>query len=72
MPIFRGKRVTHKGYSSSLGADLGGSMAEGIQTLVHASKDPKRFEEDETGLIPSDHIVRALGASLEAKGYKRL
>jgi hypothetical protein len=72
MPSFKGKRVTHKGYSSSLGADLGSAMSDGIKSMTYATKDTSRFEEDSDGLLPSDHIVRALGDSLEAKGYKRL
>lgn len=76
MSIFNGKKVTQRGGAGAGRGDnphyLGSAMAEGLQTLVHASTDPKRFEEDSDGLISSDHIVQAMGRALEAGGAKRI
>lgn len=70
MPSFRGKRVNRP---NSLGTDLGGAMADALKPLGYASKPLKDpINEDDSGLIPSDRFVQALGASLEAKGYRRL
>jgi hypothetical protein len=70
MPSFRGKRVTHKGYSPSQGSDVGKAMADGIKSMTYASKDT--LTEDADGLLPSDHIMQAMGNELERRGAKRL
>jgi hypothetical protein len=76
MATFNGNRVTQRGGADAGRGDnphyLGSAMAEGLQTLVHASTYPKRLEEDSDGLISSDHIVQAMGRALEAGGAKRL
>lgn len=70
MPTFRGKRVNRP---NSLGADLGGAMADAVKPLGYAyTKEEDVPTEDEHGLLSSDRFVKALGASLEAKGYRRL
>lgn len=72
MPTFRGKRVNRP---NSLGADLGGAMSDALKPLGHAytaDTVDERTKEEDGGLISSDHYVKALGASLEARGYKRL
>lgn len=70
MPIFRGKRVTRP---NPMGKHLGEAMSDALKPLAYAYRaDEGVPTEDESGLIPSDKFVKALGDSLEAKGYKRL
>jgi hypothetical protein len=47
-------------------------MADGIKSMTYATKDTSRFEEDSDGLLPSDHIMEAMGNALEARGAKRI
>jgi hypothetical protein len=50
-------------------------MADALKPLGHAYTQntfDERTKEEDGGLISSDHYVKALGASLEARGYKRL
>lgn len=59
----------------NMGNDLGGAMADALKPLGHAitaNTVDERTKEEDGGLISSDHYVKALGASLEARGYKRL
>lgn len=71
MTRFRGKRIFRQ--NSLSGKNLGGAMADSLKTIGHAYRaDEDVPTEDETGLIPSDKFVQALGNSLEARGFKRL
>jgi hypothetical protein len=45
-------------------------MADGIKSMTYASKET--LTEDSDGLLPSDHIMQALGNELERRGAKRL
>lgn len=51
---------------------VGRAMFEGISSITHATNDPSRFKEDSDGLIPSDHVVKALGDALERGGARRI
>jgi hypothetical protein len=71
MPTFRGKRQTRYGTPAPQGG-VGSAMADGIKSMTYATKDTSRFEEDSDGLLPSDHIMEAMGNALEARGAKRI
>ncbi len=65
----------NKANPKEMGANLGGAMADALKPLGHAytaDTVDERTKEEDGGLISSDHYVKALGASLEARGYKRL
>jgi hypothetical protein len=49
---------------------IGAAMAQGIGAVTWASTRQPKADSD--GLIPSDHIVRAMGDALEARGAKRI
>ena len=53
-----------------MGATIGGAMADGIKSMTYASKET--LTEDSDGLLPSDHIMRAMGNELERRGAKRI
>lgn len=52
------------------GGGIGAAMAQGIGAVTWAST--REHKADSDGLIPSDHIVRAMGDALEARGAKRI